>query len=43
VIEEEEWVEYVDEGSGKPYYHNSVTNVTRWDKPPGGYTVAEHP
>ena len=43
VIDEEEWVEYVDEGSGKPYYHNSVTNVTRWDKPPGGYTVAEHP
>ena len=34
-IEEEEWVEYVDDASGKKYYHCAASNVTRWDKPPG--------
>lgn len=34
VIHEEEWTEYVDEASGKPYYHNAASNVTIWDKPP---------
>jgi hypothetical protein len=33
VIQEEEWIEYMDEASGKPYYHNAVSNMTRWDKP----------
>ena len=27
------WVEYVDEVSGKPYYFNTQTQQTTWDKP----------
>ncbi len=34
VIHEEEWTEYVDDATGKPYYHNAASNTTRWDKPP---------
>ena len=41
VIEEEEWIEYMDEASGKPYYHNAVSNITRWDKP--SFTAATNP
>jgi hypothetical protein len=33
--QENQWTEYVDEATGKPYYHNAVSNATRWDKPPG--------
>jgi hypothetical protein len=34
VIHEEEWTEYVDEATGKPYYHNAASNATTWDRPP---------
>lgn len=33
-IQEEEWTEYVDDATGKPYYHNAASNTTSWDKPP---------
>jgi hypothetical protein len=26
-----DWLEYVHEESGKPYYFNAKTNVTQWD------------
>jgi hypothetical protein len=29
----EGWVEYIHEETGKPYYHNPITNETTWDKP----------
>jgi hypothetical protein len=32
-IQEDEWTEYIDDATGRPYFHNSVTNVTRWDRP----------
>lgn len=30
------WLEYTDEGSGRPYYYNVHTKVTTWYKPTGG-------
>jgi len=33
-------VEYVDDASGKKYYHCAASNVTRWDKPPGFWAAA---
>jgi hypothetical protein len=27
------WYEYLDPGTGKPYYHNVTTNQTSWEKP----------
>ena len=32
-IMSEEWVEYIDESTGKTYYFNPVTNETCWDFP----------
>ena len=29
------WLEYTDEGSGRPYYYNVHTKVTTWYKPTG--------
>ena len=29
------WLEYTDEGSGRPYYYNVHTKVTTWYKPSG--------
>lgn len=28
------WVEYVDPTTGKPYYFNTTSKVTQWEKPP---------
>ena len=28
-----QWIEYVDESTKKPYYHNSSTGATQWEKP----------
>ena len=28
-----EWVEYIDENSGKAYYHNEKLGVTQWEPP----------
>lgn len=30
-----EWVEYMDEDKGEPYYYNTVTQETVWEKPEG--------
>ena len=29
------WREYIQEGTNRPYYHNEVTNVTKWRLPAG--------
>jgi hypothetical protein len=28
-----QWIEYVDKSTKKPYYHNSSTGATQWEKP----------
>ena len=30
---ENEWIEYIDENMGKPYYHNVTTGETTWEAP----------
>lgn len=40
VIHEEEWTEYVDEATGKPYYHNAASNATTWDRPPAASAIS---
>ena len=30
---DEQWIEYIDENNGKPYYHNVISNVVQWEKP----------
>lgn len=27
------WIKHMDRASGKPYYHDAITNVTQWDEP----------
>ena len=27
------WVQHLDNASNKTYYHNTITNVTTWDRP----------
>ncbi|DBA01323.1 TPA: hypothetical protein N0F65_001828 [Lagenidium giganteum] len=37
------WIKYVDATSGKPYFHNTVTNKTQWEEPESfvdGVTIA---
>ena len=29
--DEDEWLEYIDDTTGEPYYVNAVTGETRWD------------
>ena len=28
------WTQYLSNETGEPYYHNSVTDDTSWDRPP---------
>lgn len=27
------WIKHMDRASGKPYYHDAITNMTQWDEP----------
>lgn len=32
---EVKWVKHIDRASGKPYYHDTVSNKTQWEEPAG--------
>ena len=36
------WVEYIDEEKGDPYYYNTVTNETVWERP-ANFVSSESP
>lgn len=35
VLEEDKWIRYCHEESGKYYYHNKRSGETTWEKPEG--------
>ena len=35
-INDNQWQQYTDSSTGKPYWHNALTNKTTWDAPAGG-------
>jgi hypothetical protein len=39
----EEWLQYTDPSTGRPYFHNFATGATQWETPSTGTVVAAAP
>ena len=39
---EPEWMEYVDEATGRPYYFNTVSGTTQWTPPVDNPSAVDH-